>query len=158
MEGDAGEFIINAPWKAPAFMLVKEGFDVWMGNNRGSKYGQEHISLDPNEKEFWDFDFEEMGMKDLPAMIDLVLKETGQSKLSFLGHSMGTTQMLIGLSMIPEYYKDKINLFVAMGPVARLLNCNSEFFRKAAEALLLVKNIVIDVFHNYNFYKPDLIQ
>jgi hypothetical protein len=36
MGGDAGEFLLNSYDKAPGFILVEEGFDVWLGNNRGS--------------------------------------------------------------------------------------------------------------------------
>ena len=30
-------------------------------------------------------------MYDIPAMIDLILKETGHEKIHYVGHSMGTT-------------------------------------------------------------------
>ena len=33
-----------------------------------------HTSLTPNDKEFWDFSFQEMGEIDLPAMVEYVLK------------------------------------------------------------------------------------
>jgi len=50
-----------------------------------------HTTLSNKSKEYWDFDFEQMGTHDQPAMIDFILKTTGQQKLSYVGHSEGTT-------------------------------------------------------------------
>lgn len=61
-----------------------------------------------------------MGLFDLPANINFVLKHTGQEKLTYIGHSQGTTQMLLGASLNPLYFKNNVNLFVALGPVAEL--------------------------------------
>lgn len=36
LESDAAQWLINTPDKTHAFMLANEGYDVWMGNNRGS--------------------------------------------------------------------------------------------------------------------------
>lgn len=85
--------MLNAAFKAPAFMAVKDGFDVWMGNNRGNKFSLGHTHLKHNDKtpEYWDFDFEEMGIYDLPAMFNYTLNITGASKLTIMGHSMGAT-------------------------------------------------------------------
>ena len=41
---------------APAFILADAGYDVWIGNNRGTKYGMRHISLGHKDPKFWDFD------------------------------------------------------------------------------------------------------
>ena len=74
---------------------MKEGFDVWMGNNRGCRYSVAHTTLNPESRAdkpaYWDFDFEEMGLYDLPAEIDFILNNTGNAKVTFIGHSMGAT-------------------------------------------------------------------
>ena len=36
-------WIVNEPEKAPAFVLARNGYDVWLGNNRGNKYAKGHV-------------------------------------------------------------------------------------------------------------------
>ena len=52
-------WIMNYANVAPAFVAVRDGYDVWLGNSRGNTYSCNHVSLDPwkNEKKFWDFDW-----------------------------------------------------------------------------------------------------
>ncbi len=124
LTGDSSQWVLNSPDRATAFNLVNNGFDVWMGNNRGCKYGVEHKSLDPNDPVdkpiFWNFDFEDMGTKDTPAFMDFILEQTGQEKLSIVGHSEGNTQIFAGAAMMPEYYKAKTSLLVALAPVTNI--------------------------------------
>lgn len=84
-------FIMNEASVAPAFYLANQGYDVWLGNNRGNRFSDRHTTLDPKSKEYWQFDWEQMGTSDQPAVIDFILSKTGQSKLSYVGHSQGTT-------------------------------------------------------------------
>ena len=79
IECDMNFFTINDPEKTPAYVLVEQGYDVWLSNNRGTRYGMGHLTLDPDSEEFWDFNFEQNGMNDLPAYIDFILEMTGQS-------------------------------------------------------------------------------
>lgn len=72
---------------APAFVLAKSGYDVWLGNSRGNKYSKDHINKRITKKDYWDFSFETMGTYDLPAVIDYILGVTGQPKLAYIGHS-----------------------------------------------------------------------
>ena len=67
--------------------LAEAGFDVWMGNNRGTEYSQKHDVLSPTESEFWNFTWETMGRYDIPAMIETVKKVTGHQKLFYVGYS-----------------------------------------------------------------------
>jgi pimeloyl-ACP methyl ester carboxylesterase len=59
-------------------MLVKEGYDVWIGNQRGTWVSNEHETLDwvSDEGKYWEFSFPEMGRYDLPAMISTISEET----------------------------------------------------------------------------------
>lgn len=68
-----------------------------------------------------------MGLFDVPAFIDFILKKTEGKNIigkiaAYIGHSEGTTQFFIGSSMLPDYYYEKVNLFVALAPVVKLDN------------------------------------
>jgi lysosomal acid lipase/cholesteryl ester hydrolase len=53
---------------APAFQLVRAGYDVWLGNSRGSKYSLGHTSLNPKkDKSYWQYSWTEMGKYDAPT-------------------------------------------------------------------------------------------
>lgn len=119
---------------SPAFVLARAGYDVWLGNSRGSKYSRNHASLDPDaDKEFWQYSWQEMAEHDLPAMIDYVRLVTGAQKLSYVGHSQGTTQMFLALGIDNAgFWKERINLFVATAPVI-MPNRESKLFGVAAK-------------------------
>lgn len=127
LECDMMQWVFNRPEVAPAFVMARQGYDVWMGNNRGNRFSQAHTSLSTDSAEFWDFSWEEMGTKDTPAVIDYILKTTKQKQISYIGHSEGTTQIMAGASLIPEFYKEKVNLAVLLAPPASMKN-NSVVF------------------------------
>ena len=55
-------WIMNYNDVAPAFQRVRAGYDVWLGNQRGTKYSPGHTYLNPKkDKAFWEFSFVEMG-------------------------------------------------------------------------------------------------
>ncbi|EFC48216.1 predicted protein, partial [Naegleria gruberi] len=109
-----------------AFMLADAGFDVWLGNNRGVQFSRKHISWNSfTDKEFWKFSFTEMAKFDFPAQIKYVLKFTQVEKLSYVGHSQGTTQAFVALTLFPELQK-KLDMFIALAPVCSLKHQQSK--------------------------------
>jgi predicted alpha/beta hydrolase len=80
-------WIANEVNLAPPFILVDQGYDVWLGNNRGNRYATNHTTLNTSEKEFWQTNYIDMGLYDTPAFIDFILNKTKQSKLTYIGHS-----------------------------------------------------------------------
>eukprot|EP00347_Sterkiella_histriomuscorum_P012496 403368358 len=159
---DAGQWIMHRPEVAHAFVLARDGYDVWMGNNRGSQYGLEHETLDPNDPVdkpvFWNFDFEEMGTKDLPATIDYILDQTGQDKLSYVGHSEGTTQFFIGASLDNEYFTKKVNLFVALAPITRIGHTQSSLMKLLASDSDHIEHILINDLGMYDMFPPNWLE
>ncbi|XP_039290819.1 lipase 1 isoform X2 [Nilaparvata lugens] len=102
-----------------AFVLAREGWDVWLGNARGNAYSRAHILLNPSGSKFWDFSWHEMGTKDLPAMIDYVLSRTGRRQLHYIGHSMGSTVFFVMGAMLPRYNR-RVRTMVSLSPIGRM--------------------------------------
>ncbi|CAB0017116.1 unnamed protein product [Nesidiocoris tenuis] len=100
-----------------AFIMTDMGYDVWLGDLRGNPYTKHHKFLSPHDPRFWDFSFHEHGVYDLPAMVDFILMKSGEPRLTYVGHSMGTTVFFVFASARPEYNK-KISAAVLLAPVA----------------------------------------
>ncbi|XP_045479736.1 lipase 1-like [Harmonia axyridis] len=103
------------------YLLLEEGYDVWLGNVRGTQASFNHTSVDPYEdpEKFWDTSIHEIGYYDLPAMVDYVLETSKSEKLFYVGISQGEATFLIMASSRPEYNK-KIQLALLTSPSSHL--------------------------------------
>ncbi|XP_063697757.1 lipase 1-like [Culicoides brevitarsis] len=106
---------------ALAFLLSDAGYDVWMLNVRGTEASMGHTKLNIDDPKFWDFSWHEMGMEDIPAAIDYILRKTERQKIHYVGHSQGCTALLVTLSMRPEY-NEKIASAYLLSPAAFMQN------------------------------------
>lgn len=72
---DASTWVMHGS-QSLSVVLAKQGYDVWLGNNRGSLYSRKNTHLDPVKDyvKFFDYSFYELGKYDAPAQIDYVLK------------------------------------------------------------------------------------
>ena len=94
----SGSFVTGG-YKSLAYFLVKNRYDVWLGNNRcGFRPRHTHYGL--NDPRMWDWDLHEMSQYDLPAMLHKIrsVKKNYSGKVSLVAHSQGTTQTVILIS------------------------------------------------------------
>ncbi|KAJ3641575.1 hypothetical protein Zmor_028077 [Zophobas morio] len=117
---ESSSFVSTGVKNGLGFLLADEGYDVWLGNVRGTPSSRNHTTLHPNrDPKFWDFSWHEMGTIDLPAMVDYVLNVTYQASLHYVGYSQGTTIFFVMMATHPTY-NAKIKVHMAMAPVAYL--------------------------------------
>lgn len=69
----------------------------------------------------------------MPAVIKTIQAKTGGQKVAYIGHSQGTTQMFSALSESPDYFTDKVPLFVALGPVSKIPKSGIPFINFVAK-------------------------
>ncbi|CAH2236234.1 jg22045 [Pararge aegeria aegeria] len=121
LHNSAIAYITLGAGQSIAYILADAGYDVWMGNARGVVNSRRHLTLDPDDYEdrykFFDYTFEDIALKDLPAMLDYVLEYTANEQLNYIGHSQGGTAFLVLNSRRPEYNKifKTVNLLAAVG-------------------------------------------
>ncbi|RKF57378.1 putative lipase C16A3.12c [Erysiphe neolycopersici] len=97
------------------FRLVEQGYDVWLGNNRGNKYSKKNLNLSPNKVPFWDFSMDQFAFYDIPNTIQYILETTSVKSLSYIGFSQGTAQAFASLAVNPKLNK-QVNVFIGLAP------------------------------------------
>lgn len=127
-----------------AYLLYDNGYDVWMGNCRGTRPSRGHVRLDPNgssSKEYWSFSLHELGVYDLPASIDYILEKTNASQLNYVGYSQGTALFFIMTSVRPEY-NEKIASMIAMAPAVFVKHSQHTFLNILSKYNALIKKVL----------------
>ncbi|CAK9833104.1 Gastric triacylglycerol lipase [Anthophora retusa] len=138
LAGSSADWILMGPDRSLGYILANAGYDVWLGNNRGNVYSRNHTSILPTDRHFWNFrykttslysftsyllffsshfSYHELGIYDLPAMIDYILDRTNNEQLFYIGHSQGSTQFWVTMTQRPSY-NAKVKLMIALAPVA----------------------------------------
>lgn len=124
-----------------AYQYFKRGYDVWLGNFRGNIFSNEHRVLKPEDPQFWQFTWDQHAEIDLPEMINFVREETGQDKIEFCGHSMGTTTFFVMMHKFPEM-NEKIILASLLAPVTDI-----QHMKGIPKYLVNIINKAIDFFN-----------
>ncbi|CAH2322149.1 lysosomal acid lipase cholesteryl ester hydrolase isoform X1 [Pelobates cultripes] len=137
---DGSNWVTNLANNSLGFILADAGYDVWMGNSRGNTWSRKHKTLSPAKDEFWAFSYDEMAKQDLPAVINFILKKTGQEQIYYVGHSQGTTIAFIAFSSMPELAK-KIKMFFGLAPVATIKFSNSPLAKLGYFPEFIVKDL-----------------
>lgn len=132
-------WVLMGPHQGLAYWLADLGYDVWLGNARGNRYSRHHRTLNPdgnssNKSRFWNFSWHEIGVFDLPTMIDYITNVTGQKRMHYSGHSQGTTAFFVMTSVLPAY-NDRIISMNALAPIAYMSHLKSPVVRLAVLSL-----------------------
>ncbi|BES98512.1 Hypothetical protein NTJ_11327 [Nesidiocoris tenuis] len=92
-----------------AFVFAALGYDVWLGDQRGTIRSTGHVNMssDAHNQKYWDHAFDEISVYDTSAFIDFILVQTGYRKLNFMCISLGCTFHAVLISERPQY-NDKI--------------------------------------------------
>lgn len=113
--------------------LASDGYDVWVPSLRGSGLSSKPILADmrgmlkldivnvpqvlmkaPLDLTKFDWTIDDHIHQDVPAIIDLVIKESGFDKVYWIGHSMGGI-IMFGYLEVENHDRDKIAGFVPIG-------------------------------------------
>lgn len=121
----SADWIMNGPGKGLAYVLADAGYDVWMTNIRGNRYSKYHTTYKTDSKAYWNFSWHDVAMYDVPKIIDYILSMKGaNTKIAYIGHSMGTTILFAMLAVRPEYNKI-LTAGLALAPVVYLSDMKS---------------------------------
>lgn len=106
---------------------------MWIGNNRGNRHSHDQ------DQHYHNFTIDDIVDYDQPAIINGVLQATLKKKLVYIGHSQGSTQLLLSLGVHKEL-KNKIASFIGIGPVLTLAGVDNPILN------LLSKFYIIEIF------------
>eukprot|EP01025_Chloroclados_australasicus_P048409 TRINITY_DN5484_c1_g1_i1.p1 TRINITY_DN5484_c1_g1~~TRINITY_DN5484_c1_g1_i1.p1 ORF type:complete len:469 (-),score=11.46 TRINITY_DN5484_c1_g1_i1:360-1622(-) len=125
-------WMINGINRGLAYILVDQGFDVWMGNSRGNSYSLLNQNVKASSAKFWDFSWDEMALMDIPATVDTVVQETQSQQLIYVCHSQGC---LIGLAALAssQSLQQKVAKVIMLAPAVFVSHIESTPFRILAE-------------------------
>eukprot|EP00455_Lapot_gusevi_P032065 TRINITY_DN3493_c0_g1_i2.p1 TRINITY_DN3493_c0_g1~~TRINITY_DN3493_c0_g1_i2.p1 ORF type:complete len:443 (+),score=89.12 TRINITY_DN3493_c0_g1_i2:85-1413(+) len=109
-------FVLGYEANLPYF-LADSGLDVWMVNqrNRPDPPPKRHVSVDWDSAGAWNWTFEDIGTRDVPAMITYVLAVTNLPKISaYIGYSQGGVVGWVTYSMDPVI-ANLTDVFISLG-------------------------------------------
>lgn len=95
-----------------------------MTNNRGTIFSYEHTDKEKDSfsinSNYWDFTFHEMAKYDIVSNINYIKNITDNEKISYLCHSQGCFQFLIGYILDHKFFDDSVDKFGTMGAVLKI--------------------------------------
>jgi len=84
----------------------------------------ENIYYSPSDSEFWNWNWDQHALIDLPAVVNYVTEETSVPQVYLIGHSQGATIGFAALSNMTQL-SSQIKLFIGLAPVTYMSNQQS---------------------------------
>lgn len=145
MAGDA--WFLDNTEQSLGFILADHGFDVWVGNVRGTRWSHGHVTLSEKNKEFWDWSWQELALYDLAEMIHYIYTMTN-TKTFVVGHSQGTIMALAAFTQ-PEIV-EMVEAAALLCPISYLEHVSAQFVLRMVN-MHLDQMILAMGIHQLNF-------
>ena len=148
-------FVANAhSYQNLGCLLWDQGYDIFLPNSRGNHYSLGNDQYSNTQSQYWRrIDMDDMAKHDIPAVVHLVLNRTGSPTLTWVGHSQGTWQGFTGFgNMHKDLAREKIDLFVALAPVAYVAHTTSFLVSLLADFDVAQ---ILDTFGDKSFLEND---
>ncbi|KAG2633737.1 triacylglycerol lipase 1 isoform X1 [Panicum virgatum] len=147
-------WFINSNEQSLGYILADNGFDVWIGNVRGTHWSKGHSTLSVHDKLFWDWSWQDLAEYDLLAMLSYVYT-VSQSKILYVGHSQGTIMGLAAFTN-PKIVK-MISSAALLCPISYLDHISASFVLRAV-AMHLDQMLITMGIHQLNFWSEMGVQ
>ena len=144
-------------------ILFERGYDVWLGNYRGSRYSISHKDWDPiddnlDARYYFDYEATTIAKNDIPAMVKRIMDtqalqkiKTGVAckKINFIGHSHGAALMLASMS-----YTVKSDRYVSqmIGIEPCLISSPDEYYPDMDDTSYLAFAVAADLLQIYSVF------
>ncbi|KAE8008039.1 hypothetical protein FH972_004588 [Carpinus fangiana] len=145
MGGDV--WFLDSSEQSLGFILADNGFDVWVGNVRGTRWSHGHICLSEKDKEFWDWSWQELALYDLTDMICYINSITN-TKIFVVGHSQGTIMSLAAFTQ-PDVV-EMVEAAALLSPISYLEHITAPFVLRMVN-MHLDQMILAMGIHQLNF-------
>lgn len=127
-------YVIGGPEVSLAYKLSDAGYDVYLGNARGNVYSRKHEFKNPLQPDFWIFDWHEIAVFDVPAMINFALENSNAENLQYIGHSQGGTVHLV-LHSLKTNLSQKVKSAHLLAPACYMDNLESPTFKTLSSVI-----------------------
>ncbi|KAG0608302.1 hypothetical protein M758_8G095300 [Ceratodon purpureus] len=129
------DWVLNSPSQSLAYILADRGFDVWIGNLRGTRFSHGHTTLSPDDWRFWDWSFNEHASIDMPTMVGYVQRSTA-SQVYYVGHSQGTIMALAAMSDPDTGMSNLLKASALLAPIAYMQHMKSQLLSVSVDLML----------------------
>ena len=79
-----------------------------------------------------------MGQEDLPEIIIYINQVTKFKKVALVAHHEGTTQAFYSLSKHPNFFNERVSIFVALAPATKLTNTKSDLMKLLTKQMQMI--------------------
>ncbi|KAH8942953.1 hypothetical protein BDL97_13G023300 [Sphagnum fallax] len=118
-------------------MLLENGFDVWVGHQRATLWGNGHVNLTHIQQAYWDWTWDQHAQYDLPAQL-LFINNVTHKRIHYIGVSQAATVGAAGATV--ERTSSLLKSLTVIGLTAyrgytdsRLLNAWAYYFGRSLD-------------------------